>query len=1325
MASQNTLSVLNKICNTVEKIAAATGAKGGKKSAGAALKSASAGSILSAKDAGKNLKDIGAGVKDIASGLLKFRIAQKAADGFAKFIDSLADPLKKFSDKDTREGISVLTALFKALGDLKPLKIIGLSLAFLVFTPVFALFGLALHAFPAKKTKEVAGALANIGDAFKGVGIGIALLTLTFVLSALALDHMNITGGVIGLLGGLGTALVALYVTTKTGALTAFKDIGNAMISLAGGIALFSLVFLLSSLAFTGVAAMAGLPSPFSEIAGGIMGGVAPLALLAGTGWVIGKVFNDDSVQKGLASFKDMSKGILFLGAGLGLFSLVFLLSAVGFIAISKAAGLPSPFAEIVGGILGGVAPLALLWGTGKVISTFGNKKVSKGARAINTIGNSIIYLAAGIGLFTLVFLLAAVGMAAVVNMSGASGNLGAGLAIVGALIGVAAPLGLLYGTGWVVGKAFGNKKVIKGATAMQMLAPALTELAKGIGVLSAATVAAMAAGGAGGNLMIGGFNVGAILGLIAPVGMLLGVGLASKVYGAQSVTGAAGIGAIGAALIPFGFGLTYFGTALKDLDIEQMIAIPTLIAAIGAEAALAGAAAVVLLPGAAAIAAVGGALIPFGMGVESAVKGGLNETTGSAVGAGMGSFIKEFWDKIKVKAVLGLAGLTLPLLAVGNAMGSLAKALTSAYIATKDIDDVDAFGEKFGKALNGVIEPMSKIELPPTVPMTVTFVGKALSSLASGVGAWAVLENIPLIDHFEDGKPVFGKTANVSDAINNIKEFLRPDGDFSIIGVLGKFAQDNKDLFTGNGDNFKTSSSPFVRSMFGLQTVAFALSGLAMGVASWAKLNNIPIAERFDKDGKPIFGKKPVNIETAIKNIKDFLRPEGEFSIIGTFAEFAEKNKELFVDDSGLFKKASNPFVRAMGGIHMISFALTSLAMGVTSWAKMQGIPLISSYDKNGKPIYTGKVANVGQAIQNIKDFLSPDGKVSIIQAFADFAEKNKDLFADDTHFWQKSSSPFVRGISGVYTIGQALSSLGTGIGAWMKLEGIKEIVKYDKNGKPVFGKSFTILQAINNVRTVLSLDGEKSIVKVFSDLGRQLFFTESFFSYGLNHSYRIGTSLTMISNAINEFAKSGVLESSKKLQEAMQPLFDTFGKSDDPKKPSKADGTLANINALVSSIKEFNSQQKQFKKSVDIFEDFEDVFEDIADDIDDVDKDVWQTIKDLTIALNKFTEGDHTENLLKSAVALQAALTTPAGESKGNADVEKANAEVEAKGMTLPGKDKDKQSAEKSREGSDPLAKLTATMDAIQQKLDSIESIMNAGYGMKVYVTNNPMEN
>jgi hypothetical protein len=692
----------------------------------------------------------------------------------------------------------------------------------------------------------------------------------------------------------------------------------------------------------------------------------------------IGKKEKD--IAKGANGLQEIGKGLILLAGGIALFTLSVLassaaLSAVGF-----------PTGAI--GVIAGIALTAVL---------IGMPPVQKGVKAMKEMGKGLLFLAGGIAILTLTFVLSAVAMQGV-GMGGAIGGM---VGILGAIGGLALMMVLL-----------GLPPVAKGAQTMKGIGVGMLFLAGGIAIMGLSfALISMLTG-------VSAMEVGAAIALT-----VLGIGGAMWLMGKQSegiLKGSIGLIFASIGLVIFAYGLKKTFDALQGKSWEDIGKLGTVVGGLVGVVTLVGNPFTVgfTYAGAAAIAAVGGAMWLLGKGLSKYMEIGADKFNGDQ--------FAETMTKLRVgfMALLGDDSNN----EGGGVWGAL-KSLGKTAINT-------------GKIGMAVLQAIG--------------MGQALSSIAKGLGAWANLQNIQLIKGYDkDGNPIYsGEKANVETAMNNISSFLPrlmdPFIEVSNKANLEKSGGFNLfKLVTGND----LSESPFMRGIKASISIGDVLTSIAAGVGAWANLQSIPLIESWDKNGKPIYGSQKADINTAISNLTTFL-PQ----IIQVFSDLSTNAGLNKPDSFNLFKLISgndlseSPFMRGISASMQIGKVLVSIAGGIGAWANLQNIPLIEGWDRNGKPIYGTSKANIGAALANIQTFLP-----QIVGAFSVLDEGDsgwsitKALIGTDF-----GSTPRQRGISNALQISKALSDFASGISVFANLQNLKVVESYDpKTGKPIYSKT------------------------------------------------------------------------------------------------------------------------------------------------------------------------------------------------------------------------------------------------------------------------------
>ncbi len=725
------------------------------------------------------------------------------------------------------------------------------------------------------------------------------------------------------------------------------------------------------------------------------------------------------------------------------------------------------------------------------------SKTISKGARVMRMMGVGMVALAGGIAILTL-------------SMAASSMLLGK-VGFPAGAIGVVAGVTLLF---TLMGS---SKRIRRGIRQLQYMGMGFMFLAGGIAILSLAFAASA-------KLMSGakvGGMLGAGLGIISAVGglaaMMFLLGLPPVRRGVRSMK-AIGLGflMLSAGIAIMGLTFASIGALFGISPIEVGGAIALSLIGLGAAFYGMGMAKKNILQGAIAVALMGVGLIPFayalGMTMD-ALKGATWEDLGKLGTAifGIASVVTGIgnpytvWFTVAGAATLGAIGIGLAAVAKGmknymdlgafkfdyKKFDATMKGFRDGFMVLLGDD------EKGGSGVMGALRSLGTSfvdgsKLAMAVGNAVG-IGAALSSMAKGVGAWANLQNIPLISGYDkEGMPIYtGENVNVDKAVDNILTFI---GDGKEKGILVPFIRLSEAAGIQKSGGFSlmklivgtdASNTPFYSGLRSSVKIGEVLTALAEGVGTWANLQNIPLIDGYDKEGKPIYSGKMANVDKALDQIDTFIGDGKEKGILVPFIRLSEA---AGVHKSGGFSlmklfvgtDASNtPFYSGIRSAVKIGEVLTALAEGVGTWANLQNIPLIKGYTKEGHPIYEGK-ANVDQAMDQLTEFIGDGQKKGILALFTKFTdEKTGWSMARLISGNDASKTPMQRGISNALKIGRVLTSLGEGVGTWANLQNIPLITGYDKEGRATYSGYANVDKAIENVETALTM-----LTKVFLDI-------------------------------------------------------------------------------------------------------------------------------------------------------------------------------------------------------------------------------------------------
>ncbi|MCK9575384.1 MAG: hypothetical protein WC979_00910 [Candidatus Pacearchaeota archaeon] len=930
------------------------------------------------------LNGFGASILSIAAGLKGFSKANKGAPMFISFLKEVADPLKKLGTKAVTQGISNMDVLGNAiLGFSKNMLKTGLLL--LPVLPVLPIFAIVLQAMGGvftkigQKSKDIEKGSKVMGDMGKGMIFlagGIAMLSLSAVLSSVALSKFGFPTGAIGIIGGVALLCILLNIPPIKKGVSVLKDIGKGMLYLAGGIAILSLSFALSAMVMKGASVGGTLGAGLGIISA--VGGLALMMVFLGM----------PPVEKGAKALKTMGAGMIFLALGIAIMGLSIAL-------ISKYAGVSplevgASIAIAVTGIGGAmyllgknasnifkgsialaVTSLALVvFGYG-LKTTFDALK-GKSWEDLAKLGTSVVGIAAAVTLignpitagFTLIGagLLAAIGgslwavakgMKSYMDLGAdqfpgdqfktTMGQLKDGFMV---LLGDDADAEKQGGGIWGALKSVGKTALNTGKMTMAVMqaigiGAALSSMAKGIGAWA--------------NLQ----NIQLISGYDKNGNPIYSGERANISQAIDNVITFIGDGKTGGIMLPF---ITLSNTAnlskSGDFSLLKFITGNDL------------------------------SNSPFSMGISAAVKiGDVLTSLATGVGSWMDlqniPLIDHYDNKgkpvYKGKANINVAIEQIKTVLTPNSGQSILDPFISLAQNTGILTKPDSFN--LFKLISGNDLSDSPFQLGISSALKI---GKVLTSIAEGIGAWAQLESIPLITGYnKDGNPIYGKTVNANGAIANIGAFMP-----KILALFSNFAD------TGSGSTWSVakmlvgtdmSETPTERGISNALKIGDVLTKIAGGINVFANMQAIPIISGYDAKGNPIIAGH-VNIDAAIANAGTAIT-----KIINTLSNAATGGTDT--GGGSLWSKVKNA---VKSGVKMVGVAgmataiapvadvLANFATGINTFANLQNIKIVDHIDeKTGKPVYSktsvnidNVSTNIGKAITSIINAVSKAGE-------------------------------------------------------------------------------------------------------------------------------------------------------------------------------------------------------------------------------------------------------------------------------------------------------------------------------------------------------------
>ena len=337
--------------------------------------------------------------------------------------------------------------------------------------------------------------------------------------------------------------------------------------------------------------------------------------------------------------------------------------------------------------------------------------------------------------------------------------------------------------------------------------------------------------------------------------------------------------------------------------------------------------------------------------------------------------------------------------------------------------------------------------------------IGNALSSIGEGLSVFGNLQNIPKIVGYKNGKPQYKGHVDLEKAIGHIRDVfgLGEDKEMNIIAPFAEFSKHATNSKPASllswmyGGDFGTT--PLQRGVSTAIEIGRALSSIGQGIGVFADLQAIPVITGY-KNGNPIYGDTPVDIEDAILHIQEVLdTTEGSTtSILNPFVKFskiAAKDKPFSIIDMTFGTSiAKTPFQIGVVAAATIGIALQGIATGITSFANLSKIPIMSGYDKKtGQYKYSGETVDLKDAIANIQEALiGEDGNTGLIGVFSTVASKvDKDKITQ-IRLFSRLIVTMTKGYEDLDNFATAMDKMATSMGVFVKSIDDLNIDKFDK---------------------------------------------------------------------------------------------------------------------------------------------------------------------------------------------------------------------------------------------------------------------------------------
>ena len=909
--------------------------------------------------------------------------------------------------------------------------------------------------------------------------------------------------------------------------------------------------------------------------------------------------------KKGAETLALMGDALLKFAKGLALSAI---LVPLGLIAI--------PFLLLAVTAVGGI--MALIGG--KKFS----KRIGRGAKTLDKVGDALKSFAIGIGLFALstMFIIMAPAI----------------------LIGMVASLVLIPGAIAILGGKKTSKRIRRGALGLALLGVALIPFALGLVLFSMATK-----GNGIGDVLIQGATILAIGGAAALVGKM---GMKNILMGALAMA------VNGLGLMVFSLGYVPFADSTKGMSLGDVGVQALVLVAVGGIMALAGlavgATAGLALAGPALYAAAGLALQELAPGLQAMKKVDFKEKEAKDLSYTLGAVAMAFAGVdpeagffanvgnvftrvvqsgagVAAAAMYGAAGMALQELSVGltkfKAIGfteddsqELAIALGSVSGAFAQAGGEPASpGGLFGAVFGNTFSPNATERGIDSVMDS----GEALSSIVKGLAAFLDLKKKYKLDAKAFKAEGFLNVA-ITDTLGFLSKSFATIGGMEVEDGWGPFSWDENlvekgidavkgsgraltDITTGlksfldlqieyglTSESFKDGGylQVAVEDTLGFVSKAFATIGGMETEDSWGPFSWDENAVEKGVDAVKGAGKELTNIATGLSSFQELVEKKIDFSPGGKLG-MAVSNSLSFVstafsaiggmeEEDGwfIFSWDENTVEKGIDAVKGAGKELTNIATGLKTFAEMGDI----DFGKKGKLATAVKnsLSFVGSAFMKIGGMEETDGNW---------------LFSWDENLVQK-------GIENVDGAGSALTDIAEGLQAFADLENPAGIAEGIETIFTSIGDTFAKYYKDTAFRT---------------DLDHMQGFITELSTYAQDGSLaKAATDIQSISNAVNSidsmkaesfanlFKGAGELSSNKKayaaLADAVEEIRDILGNQgssigdavggainnafsgggDEKKSANNNGGINRSMNKINSTLSQLNSTMKQLPVSI-----------------------------------------------------------------------------------------------------------------------------------------------
>ena len=562
------------------------------------------------------------------------------------------------------------------------------------------------------------------------------------------------------------------------------------------------------------------------------------------------------------------------------------------------------------------VVPLFLLLGMGE-------KQITKGAKAMDRMGDGLKSFAIGLALFALTTFFILMQPAILIGMV-------ASLVLIG---GAVALLGVF------------DKQIKKGSVALAMMGIGLAIFGLGY-ALFAFTIAKTAP---------------TLEAIMLQAGVLIGLGIVTAILGSLFsliIQGAASLAAMGIGLLVFGLGYIPFAHATKDTTLSDIGVQAALLTSLGLLFAAAGAGALFIIPGAAAFAAIGGALLLLAPGLAAIKKVTFTKKDADAlattlagvklafVGPPKGGGVKGFFKSIAGAISGGAGAVEMVASAAGFAAAGIALTKLSAGLKSyKALDWTNEETLKLSTMLTGISGAFAQAGGEAATPTGLfgKVFGNAFSPNATKKGINSVMGA---------GKAL----TSIAVGLTEFQKLVESKVDFDVLGVaITKTVGFVQEAFAAIGSQEDVDKGGFFGGLFGIkqntvqkgiqsvQGAGKALTDIAVGLTEFQKL----VESKVDFDA----------VGSAISMSVGFVQEA--FAAIGS-QEDVDKGGFF----GGLFGIKQNAVQKGIQSVQGAGAELEKIAQGLSTFAGIENPKEVANKIKG----VIGMVGNAFAAVGGMK---------------------------------------------------------------------------------------------------------------------------------------------------------------------------------------------------------------------------------------------------------------------------------------------------------------------------------------------------------------------